>query len=156
MKRKTKNNMEQKHHVTYIIKYKQFGEIKEKEIVARLLSDALASFLKECIEEDNTGIFFELADADINYFKKKRKFHIVNDNYGIVLEDVAIKTPFRNKYLCELRAKRELLGFNLEEFACEIGMNPGSYTAKEEGHRKMSLDEYAACRKILDLYEEIG
>ena len=148
--------MEQRHHMTYKIKYRQYGVIKEKSIVARLLSDALANFLKECIDEDNTGIFFELASADLNNLKKMRKFHIVNKDYGIVLEDVAIETPFRNKYLCELRAKRELLGFNLEEFACEVGMNPGSYKEKEEGHRKMSLDEYAACRKILDLYEEIS
>lgn len=148
--------MQQKHHVTYKIKYEQHETIKEKAIVARLLSDALANFLKECIEEDDTGIFFELSNADLNFFKNKRKFHIVGNDYGICLVDVNIETPFRNKYLCKLRAKRELLGFNIEEFANEVGMNPGSYKEKEEGHRKMSLDEYASCMKILELYENLG
>ena len=63
--------MQQKHHVTYKIKYEQHETIKEKAIVARLLSDALANFLKECIEEDDTGIFFELSNADLDFFKNK-------------------------------------------------------------------------------------
>ena len=145
--------MQQIHHVTYVIKYNHWGVIKEKRIVQRTLKDALANFLKECIDEDNTGVFFELNIADLNTLKRNRKFHIVNKDYGIELEDLDIETPFRNKYLCELRAKRELLGFTIDEFAYEVGINPGSYKEKEEGHRKMSLDEYANYRMKLDLYE---
>ena len=149
----------QKHHMDYVIKYVQGNVVKEKTIHARLLSDALYTFLKECIETDDTGIFGEVENADYESLKKNRKYHVVcydNSAYGIILEGLRIENPLRNKYLNELRAKRELLGFNIEEFAYEAGVNAGSYKEKEEGHRKMNLDEYASFMKILDLYEQIS
>lgn len=149
----------QNHQLMYTLVYKQHGEIKEVTLKGRMLVYVLQDFLKKCADEDDTGIFFELENADVEYLKKNRKFHIVtlqvleNVPYGIVLEDVRIESPLRNDYICKMRAKRELLGFSLEEFAKICGLNPGDYKAKEEGHRNMKLSEYAQCMKILELYE---
>ena len=137
--------------------YNQRGVKREITLQGRMLTYVLQDFLEICITDDDTGIFFELANADVSFFEKNPKFHKVTlqgNEYGIILEDVKISSPLRNKYLCELRAKRELLGFTLEEFTNECCLNPGDYKAKEEGHRNMKLSEYAQCMKILELIEK--
>ena len=145
----------QNHTLTYTLVYKQFGVIKETKIEGRLLDYILNQFCKQCINEDNTGIFFELENADVDYYESIPTFHKVTVDgidYGIILEDLKIESPLRNEYLCELRAKRELLGYHLEDFANECCLNLGDYKEKEEGHRPMKLNEYAMCMKILKLH----
>ncbi len=147
---------EQNHQLMYTLVYKQHGEIKEVTLQGRMLTYVLQDFLEKCMKEDDTGIFFELEDADVEFLKKNKKFHIVTlqgVEYGIVLEDVKIESHLRNDYICRLRAKRELVGLSLEDFANMCALNPGDYKAKEEGHRNMKLSEYAQCMKILELYE---
>lgn len=141
----------------YTLYYNQRGisGTQNISINARLLNDALQKFNLQCIEEDNTGIFFELEDADLGYLKKNPKFHIVQTKYGtcgIVLEDLKITDPDRNKYLLALRAKRELLGLTVEDMARIT--DQGDYKSRESGYRKMSLDDYARYMTILDDYEK--
>ena len=150
--------MKQNHQLMYTLVYKRRGCSENEEITlqGRMLTYVLQDFLEKCITEDDTGIFFELENADLESLVKNPKFHRVTSGgyeYGIVLEDVKIESPLRNKYLCDLRAKRELLGLTLEEFAKETCLNSGDYKEKEEGHRNMKLSEYAQCMKILELLE---
>lgn len=143
----------------YRIHVKRRGEKKSEtyEYKARTLNDALLNFCKDCIEEDDTGIFFELNEADVNHFMTdrnlRRKFHMVHStygDYGIILEDLDI-IDSRNPYLCKMRAKRELLGLNIEQAVALTGS--GSYKAKEAGSRQMTLDEYASIMCAYGAYE---
>jgi hypothetical protein len=147
---------EQNHQLMYTLVYKQHDEVKETTLPGRMLVYVLQDFLEQCIKEDDTGIFFELEYADVEFLKQNKRFHIVTlqgVQYGIILEDVKINTSLRNDYICKLRAKRELVGLSLEDFANMCALNPGDYKAKEEGHRNMKLSEYAQCMKILELYQ---
>ena len=50
------------------------GTIEKAVIEGNLIKDALQKWCKKCIAEDDTGIFFELEDADINYLRKQKHF----------------------------------------------------------------------------------
>ncbi len=141
------------------IKYEIYCTGREGEdhsfpaIEARLLEDSLQNLCKKCIEEDDTGWFFELEDADLNYLRKDPRFHMVHieeGNFGIVLKTINLHIPERNKYLCALRAKRELYGLSIPEMTELVG--DGSYKAKETGSRDMKLSEYARYMLALDEY----
>ena len=124
-------------------------------VEARLLNDALQKFCNQCINEDDTGIFCDLEDADVDYLSKNPKFHKVHTQYGdsgIVLKDVKIFDPYRNQYLLDLRAKRELLGLTVEDMAERSGQ--ADYKDRESGHRKVTIDDYARYMNILDDYEK--
>lgn len=150
---------EQHGHVYYTFYYKQRGldGIQHSEkIKGRLLWDALYKFCKQCMEEDDTGIFFEMENADADALRKNKKFHEIkvgSEYYGIELEDVKIESPYRNKYVCEMRAKRELLNLTAENFANICGLPYDSYRQKEAGTRGMKLNEYARYMKLLETYE---
>ena len=123
------------------------------EIEARLLEDALQNLCKKCIEEDDTGCFFELEDADLDYLRKDPRFHMVHveeGDFGIVLENIELYIPERINYLCALRAKRELYGLTIPEMARLV--DDGSYKSKETGARDMKLSEYARFMLALDEY----
>ena len=141
--------------IRYIIRAKAMnGVIREFEAYGRVLNDALQNFCKKCIKEDDTGIFFELEDADLNYYKKNPYFHAVHieeGDYGIVLDSLKVDVPERNRYLCELRAKRELLGLSIPQVS-ELAGAP-SYKSKECGSRDMPLSEYARLILALEEYE---
>lgn len=143
------------------MKYKLYYQRRASNIIerfeteARLINDALQKFCLNCIEEDDTGIFFDIEDADMNYFATVPQFHKVHTQYGdsgIVLKGVKISDPYRNQYLLDLRAKRELLGLTVEDMAERSGQT--DYKDRESGHRKVTIDDYARYMNILDDYEK--
>ena len=69
-----------------------------------------------------------------------------------MLEGLKVEFPERNRYLCALRAKRELLGLSLPQMADLAGTS--SYKSKECGSREMTLSEYARLMLALEEYEE--
>ena len=130
------------------------GVVRGYDAYGRVLNDALQNLCKKCIAEDDTGVFFELEGADLNYYKKNPYFHAVRiqeGDYGIVLESLEVDVPERNRFLCELRAKRELLGLSLPQVS-ELAGAP-SYKSKECGSRDMPLSEYARLILALEEYE---
>ena len=54
------------------------------------IEEALSEILDKCEEEDETGYFFELEDADVAEFEKNPAFHKVGD-YGTICEVVREK-----------------------------------------------------------------
>lgn len=139
---------------TFYFKRRGSDTLETATETGRLISDALQKWCKRCIEEDDTGIFFELDNADIGELKKNRHFHtvhIVEGLYGIVLEDLDIFEQNRNTYLLKLRARRELLGLTTEEMVELTGM--GQYKEQENNRRKCYLDDYVRFMNVLDAYE---
>lgn len=62
--------------------------ILEKQVEAGSLEEALTIACEECIEEDETGYFFETADADMDYFEEQDNFYKVlvdDEEFGVVL-----------------------------------------------------------------------
>lgn len=128
--------------------------IREFEAEGLTLEDALKNLCNECIETDDTGIFFELENADLDYFKNDPHFHIVKVDgidYGIVLEDLEVSIPGRNRYLSALRAKREMLGLSAPKMA-EMAWEP-HYEDKEAGNIEMSLSQYVRFMQVLENLE---
>ena len=69
------------------------GDTLEKSVKADTIQEALAQVCKECIEEDNTGYFFELEDADLDYFEKQDNFYKVKVDgyeYGVQIDNLRI------------------------------------------------------------------
>lgn len=69
------------------------GDILEKSVKADTIQEALAQVCRECIEEDNTGYFFELEDADLDYFEKQDNFYKVKVDgyeYGVQIDNLRI------------------------------------------------------------------
>ena len=80
---------------TYRLFYDERGvqNLQVKDVEGKDLEDALSRFAKTCMEEDHTGIFFPLADADIDELEKEEGFHKVEvdgEQLGIVLADYTI------------------------------------------------------------------
>lgn len=151
----------QRHHFQYTVIVKNYitGEYEQEVFTARLLQDALHLYCKDCIDKGKVGIFHPLNEIDVSKWSQDRRFRIINvqgQEFGIIPEDVIFYAPTRNKYINQMRAKRELLGFNSEEFAYECGLNESHFRQKEEGSRSMKLEEYACCMKVLELYEEMA
>ena len=58
-------------------------------IQAESLDDALTRFCESCINNDFTGIFFELENADVEYYMDDSRFHKVTVNgieYGTLID----------------------------------------------------------------------
>lgn len=130
------------------------GATEKAVIEGSLIKDALQKWCKKCIEEDDTGIFFELEDADLDYFKKQKHFHAIHlqeGDYGIVLEGLECYQPGRNDYLLRLRAKRELLGLTVPDMTQMCGV--AHYKDIECNRRKCSLDDYIRFENVLNDYE---
>lgn len=69
------------------------GDTLEKSVKADTIQEALAQVCKECIEEDNTGYFFELEDADLDYLEKQDNFYKVKVDgyeYGVQIDNLRI------------------------------------------------------------------
>ena len=69
------------------------GDTLTKSIKAETIQDALVQVCKECIEEDNTGYFFELEDANLDYLEKQDNFYKIKVDgyeYGVILDDLHI------------------------------------------------------------------
>ena len=69
------------------------GDPLIKTVKADTINDALCQICRECIEEDNTGYFFELEDADLNYYEKQDNFYKIKVDgyeYGVVIEKLTI------------------------------------------------------------------
>ena len=80
---------------TYRLFYDERGvqNLQVRDVEGKDLEDALCRFAQACIEEDHTGIFFPLADADIDELEKEEGFHKVEvggEHLGIVLADHTI------------------------------------------------------------------
>lgn len=78
----------------YTLTYKQFGEVQQATVEGTSLQDALTKLLEQCIKEDDTGVFFELEYADVDYFKTQDNFHIVKYDeveYGILLDSYTVQ-----------------------------------------------------------------
>lgn len=61
------------------------GNEETYNIQGGTLEIALEGFLNECMEEDNTGVFFELEDANLEELEKLPNFHKIGE-YGIVIK----------------------------------------------------------------------
>lgn len=147
----------QQHHFEYRISYVQRGynEPQTTSVIARTIDDALVKFCHTCIDEDNTGIFFELENADLESLKKNRKFHIVKTRYGlfgIILTDLEIISDRRNANCLALRAKRELLGLSIEDMIRLVN-NP-SYKGYEQGGRPMKYSLYQSFMNALIIHAQ--
>lgn len=75
---------------TYLLTYEERGFRGPQNSVVRGkdLEDALYQFAENCMEEDHTGIFFPLEDADVEALEKEAGFHNVNVDgiqLGIIL-----------------------------------------------------------------------
>ena len=74
------------------LKYKQRGIRNIQSIIMRgkTLEDALRNFLDWCMDNDETGIFFELSNADMGWVEKNPKVYRVKvpgyEECGIELE----------------------------------------------------------------------
>ena len=69
---------------TFELVVDRHGEEITRKAYGQNLEGALENLLKQCEEEDDTGIFFELADADLEYCRQNSDCHLVGD-YGIVV-----------------------------------------------------------------------
>ena len=76
----------------YEVDFRRHGNpVETTTIEGADFDEALENWRKQCIEEDDTGIFFEMVDANPEELKKKKHFYIVSDqggDFGVVLEDV--------------------------------------------------------------------
>lgn len=69
------------------------GDTLEKSVKADTIQEALEQVCRECIDEDNTGYFFELEDADLDYFEKQDNFYKVKVDgyeYGVQIDNLRI------------------------------------------------------------------
>ena len=67
-----------------------FDEVQTWTVEAETIEDALAEVCKTCIEEDDTGWFFELDDADVAELEKDPnffRFTVDGYEYGVILDD---------------------------------------------------------------------
>ena len=142
--------------MTYELYYSQRGYegVATFETPAKDLDEAVNNFLTVCSDMDNTGIFFDIADADPEYVSNCPRVRKVNTPYGeigIELEDLAIYDMEYNTDLLELRAKRELLGVSIEKMAELTGQS--DYDSRENGKYgkcEISPDELSRYMAILD------
>lgn len=76
----------------YKITHETKGENKTVVIEGETLKDALTAYCEECIDNDDTGNFFETEHADMEYFCDRKDFYQVEaygKTYGIIIEDVS-------------------------------------------------------------------
>ena len=53
--------------------------------------EALENWCEQCLEEDDTGIFFDMVDANPEALKKNKNFYTISTqggDYGVILKDV--------------------------------------------------------------------
>ena len=70
------------------------GDFLNKEIKAGSIQEALTEICRECIEEDNTGYFFELENADVQYLNTQKNFYKIEVDgyeYGTIVESYTEK-----------------------------------------------------------------
>lgn len=80
----------------YTFTYHQQGVrgTQNASFVANHRDDALRAFCFQCIIEDNTGIFFELEDADLPVLRRNPLFYSVENKFGafgIELDDCSVE-----------------------------------------------------------------
>lgn len=66
---------------------------KNFEIEATDEKDALIKLLDKCDKEDDTGVFFELENANLDVLKENQNFRTFSTEYGeygVILKDVKI------------------------------------------------------------------
>ena len=64
----------------YLLTYEErgFRDPQNSVVRGKDLEDALCRFAENCMEEDHTGIFFPLEDADVEALEREAGFHKVN------------------------------------------------------------------------------
>ena len=65
---------------SYLFTYEErgFRDPQNSMVRGKDLEDALCRFAENCMEEDHTGIFFTLEDADVEALEREAGFHKVN------------------------------------------------------------------------------
>lgn len=70
------------------IEVNQHGVGKRNIVIeGSTIEEALKALLDKCMKEDDTGIFFELENADVEWCEQQPLFYKVED-CGIILESV--------------------------------------------------------------------
>ena len=73
----------------FVLKFRD-GSNVERESQGTDFQNALSNLLNTCIEEDDTGIFFELENANLEELEKDINFYKVND-YGVIVVSYTTK-----------------------------------------------------------------
>lgn len=76
----------------YTFTYEKRGIGLESKIMnGETLDQCLKIFLQECMDTDDTGIFFELENVDVQDLENNERFHRVildGNGFGIMLEKI--------------------------------------------------------------------
>ncbi len=101
--------------MTYEVAYTQRGinGALHYKTDANSLEEVLMKLFDKCSEEDDTGIFFELENADLDWVQNNKKVKQITTPYGkfaIELKEIKISDPSLDQQTLDIRAKKELLG----------------------------------------------
>lgn len=136
--------------VIYKVTLRSTSGMSMNEVYGRVLSDVLQKLCNKFGEH----LFMPIFDVPDEY-KNDPHFQVVKvakGTYGVVVENLEIVIPERNRFLCGLRAKREQCGLSIPQMSELVG--EPSYKSKECGSREMTLTEYARYILALETYEQ--